>query len=156
MPAYTPQQTQGPSCFDRVKMGFCIGMAVGMSSAALFGGYSALKMGLRGRELVKSMGTVMLQGGGTFGTFMSIGTAIRCWATSMFKTTIGMSIGMVMICQPAFMPICTVMLCSCCEANSDMLLETNSHPARCWFKNQAQNVSNDTWNPLKFDINTDF
>ena len=74
-----PQRAaQGPSCFDRVKMGFMIGCAVGMSSAALFGTYSALRMGLRGRELASSIGKVMLQGGGTFGTFMSIGTAIRC------------------------------------------------------------------------------
>ncbi len=32
-----------PSCFDRVKLGFGIGFAVGMSSAALFGTYSALR-----------------------------------------------------------------------------------------------------------------
>ena len=36
------------------------------------------RMGLRGRELMSSVGKVMLQGGGTFGTFMAIGTAIRC------------------------------------------------------------------------------
>lgn len=35
-------------------------------------------MGLRGRELLSSLGKVMIQGGGTFGTFMAIGTAIRC------------------------------------------------------------------------------
>eukprot|EP00794_Sanderia_malayensis_P003989 gene3989-4540_t len=70
-----PQQ---PSCFDRVKLGFGIGFAVGMSSAALFGTYSALRMGLRGRELMSSVGKIMLQGGGTFGVFMGIGTAIRC------------------------------------------------------------------------------
>ena len=34
--------------------------------------------GMRGRELVNSVGKVMLQGGGTFGTFMAIGTGIRC------------------------------------------------------------------------------
>ena len=36
------------------------------------------RMGLRGRELMSNVGKMMLQGGGTFGTFMSIGTAIRC------------------------------------------------------------------------------
>ena len=35
-------------------------------------------MGMRGGELVQNVGKVMVQGGGTFGTFMSIGTAIRC------------------------------------------------------------------------------
>ncbi|XP_054282764.1 reactive oxygen species modulator 1-like [Macrosteles quadrilineatus] len=71
-------QTSGPSCFDRMKMGFTIGFCVGMASGALFGGFSALRYGLRGRELVNSVGKVMLQGGGTFGTFMAIGTGIRC------------------------------------------------------------------------------
>uniref|UniRef100_A0A6M2E0G7 Reactive oxygen species modulator 1 n=1 Tax=Amblyomma tuberculatum TaxID=48802 RepID=A0A6M2E0G7_9ACAR len=69
---------RGPSCWDRVKVGFTIGFCVGMASGALFGGFSALRYGLRGRELIQSVGKVMLQGGGTFGTFMSIGTAIRC------------------------------------------------------------------------------
>ena len=36
------------------------------------------RYGLRGRELVSSVGKIMLQGGGTFGVFMSVGTAIRC------------------------------------------------------------------------------
>ena len=68
----------GQSCFDRVKMGFMMGMTVGMCSGALFGGFGALRMGMRGKELVQTVGKVMVQGGGTFGTFMSIGTGIRC------------------------------------------------------------------------------
>lgn len=71
-------QTGGPSCWDRMKMGFTIGFCVGMASGALFGGFSALRYGLRGRELVNSVGKMMVQGGGTFGTFMAIGTGIRC------------------------------------------------------------------------------
>ena len=34
---------QGPSCFDRMKMGFYIGFCVGMASGALFGGFGALR-----------------------------------------------------------------------------------------------------------------
>jgi len=68
----------GPTCFDRVKTGFMIGFCVGMASGALFGGFSALRYGLRGRELVNTVGKTMLQGGGTFGTFMAVGTGIRC------------------------------------------------------------------------------
>lgn len=34
---------QGPSCFDKMKMGFMIGFCVGMASGALFGGFSALR-----------------------------------------------------------------------------------------------------------------
>lgn len=69
---------QAPSCFDRMKTGFIIGFCVGMASGALFGGFSALRYGLRGRELINNVGKVMVQGGGTFGTFMAIGTGIRC------------------------------------------------------------------------------
>ena len=36
------------------------------------------RAGLRGRELTSMVGKSMLQGGGTFGVFMSVGTAIRC------------------------------------------------------------------------------
>nr|XP_033342979.1 reactive oxygen species modulator 1 [Megalopta genalis] len=76
VPGGVYQQT--PSCWDRMKMGFMIGFCVGMASGALFGGFSALRYGLRGRELINNVGKVMLQGGGTFGTFMAIGTGIRC------------------------------------------------------------------------------
>lgn len=34
---------QGPSCFDKMKMGFVLGFCVGMASGALFGGFSALR-----------------------------------------------------------------------------------------------------------------
>lgn len=68
----------GPSCFDRMKMGFAMGFCVGMCSGALFGGFGALRMGMRGRELISQVGKTMVSGGGTFGTFMAIGTGIRC------------------------------------------------------------------------------
>ena len=72
---YAPQGGHGgggaPSCFDRVKMGFMMGMCVGMCSGALLGGFGALRMGMRGGELVQNVGKIMVQGGGTFGTFMN-------------------------------------------------------------------------------------
>ena len=80
MPVPANYGGQGPSCFDRVKMGFMMGMCVGMASGAIFGGFNCLRFGLRGRELISQVGKVMVQGGGTFGTFMAIGTGIRCWA----------------------------------------------------------------------------
>lgn len=43
---------------------------------------SPCRYGLRGRELINNVGKVMVQGGGTFGTFMAIGTGIRCWCSS--------------------------------------------------------------------------
>ncbi|XP_076764324.1 reactive oxygen species modulator 1 [Xylocopa sonorina] len=71
-------QQAAPSCWDRMKLGFMIGFCVGMASGALFGGFSAFRYGLRGRDLINNVGKVMIQGGGTFGTFMAIGTGIRC------------------------------------------------------------------------------
>lgn len=80
MPAVNPYGSAqaGPSCFDKIKMGFFMGMCVGMASGAIFGGLGALRYGLRGRELIGQVGRVMVQGGGTFGTFMAIGAGIRC------------------------------------------------------------------------------
>lgn len=76
---YIPQgQPQRPSCWSRIKMGFMLGMGVGVCGGVLFGGFTAWRMGLRGREMLGTMGKVMLQSGGTFGTFMAIGSGIRC------------------------------------------------------------------------------
>ena len=55
-----------------------IGGAVGLSIGAIFGTAAGIKYGLRGRELITNLGKVMMQTGGTFGTFMGIGSAIRC------------------------------------------------------------------------------
>ncbi|XP_044006474.1 reactive oxygen species modulator 1 [Aphidius gifuensis] len=71
-------QQSGPSCFDRMKMGFGIGFCVGLASGVIFGGFTGLRFGLRGKELITNVGKTMISGGGTFGTFMAIGTGIRC------------------------------------------------------------------------------
>jgi hypothetical protein len=34
---------QGPTCFDKVKMGFTMGFCVGLASGAIFGGFTALR-----------------------------------------------------------------------------------------------------------------
>ncbi|OAF71640.1 ROS modulator 1 [Intoshia linei] len=72
------EKPQGASCFSRIKMGFAMGFTIGITSGLLFGSFSCLRHGLRGRELIRTVGTSMLQGGGTFGTFMAVGTGIRC------------------------------------------------------------------------------
>lgn len=59
-------------------MGFIMGAGVGMVGGILFGSFSAWRMGLRGREMFGTIGKVMAQSGGTFGTFMAIGSGIRC------------------------------------------------------------------------------
>ena len=89
------QKNAQMSCFDKVKMGFgmgfCIGklnkltlfmkhllVNLGMATGVLLGGFQALRFGLRGRELVGTVGKSMLQAGGSFGVFMGVGTALRC------------------------------------------------------------------------------
>lgn len=100
------QQGQQQTCFDKMKFGFLMGFSIGMATGALFGGFGALRLifvlflicqqncgisnsisnpvffyfrqGMRGRELINTVGKIMVQGGGTFGTFMAIGTGIRC------------------------------------------------------------------------------
>ena len=69
------------NCFQRVKYGAMIGGAIGVSIGALFGSYAGIRYGLRGRELVNQLGKAVLQTGGTFGAFMAIGSALRCWRT---------------------------------------------------------------------------
>ncbi|XP_060052949.1 reactive oxygen species modulator 1-like [Erinaceus europaeus] len=71
MGPYGQSQT---SCFDRVKMGFVTGCAVGMAAGALFGTFSYLRI----RELMDGIGKTMMLSGDTFGTFMAIGMGIRC------------------------------------------------------------------------------
>ena len=74
----TGGRPRGPTCFDRVKYGAMIGFAIGISTGALFGTFTGIRYGLRGRELLTQLGKVMLQSGGSFGVFLAIGSAIRC------------------------------------------------------------------------------
>ncbi|NXI93951.1 ROMO1 protein, partial [Psophia crepitans] len=67
-----------PSCFDQVKLCFVMGFAVGMAAGALFGTFSCLRIGMRGRQLMGAVGKMMIQGSVTLGTFMAVGMAICC------------------------------------------------------------------------------
>lgn len=79
------RQAGGVRCIDRVKFGFLIGAAVGASVGAMYGAYGGIRYGLRGRELLRGLGSAIMQSGGTFGVFMAIGSAIRCWAADWPK-----------------------------------------------------------------------
>lgn len=68
---------QKPSCFQQVKTGFMMGVAVGAGIGIIFGSWGAVKMRLKGRELVYGLGRTVGQTGLTFGFFMSIGQVIR-------------------------------------------------------------------------------
>lgn len=100
MPVSTPVARSGGqiTCYERVKLGFMMGAFVGCGAGILFGGFSSFRFvdilislscyltsnlfvnraGLRGMDLVNQTAKTMFQGAGTFGTFMAIGSAIRC------------------------------------------------------------------------------
>ena len=44
----------------------------------VIGGFQCLRFGIRGRELVDTVGKSVMQAGGSFAVFMGVGTALRC------------------------------------------------------------------------------
>ncbi|OQR75860.1 reactive oxygen species modulator 1-like [Tropilaelaps mercedesae] len=80
MPAVPLNASRGQevSCIDRTWMGAKMGMLVGGGFGILLGAFTALRGGYRGVELLKMAGKSTAQSAGTFGTFLAIGSAIRC------------------------------------------------------------------------------
>ncbi|KAL3079530.1 hypothetical protein niasHS_006272 [Heterodera schachtii] len=72
------QGRQGPSCMDKLKLGFAMGVLIGGSTGVLIGTFTSLRMGLRGRELLRQTGKIAAQMGGSFGVFMTVAQGIRC------------------------------------------------------------------------------
>ena len=68
---------QKHSCFQQVKTGFLMGMAVGAGIGVIFGTFGAVRLRLNGRDLIYGLGRSIGQTAFTFGFFMSIGQAIR-------------------------------------------------------------------------------
>ncbi|XP_063690858.1 reactive oxygen species modulator 1-like [Bolinopsis microptera] len=66
------------SCWTKVKTGAMMGAALGCGVGLMFGSFVGIRGGLRGKKLINELGSTMLQSGGTFGTFLAIGSAIRC------------------------------------------------------------------------------
>uniref|UniRef100_A0A4W5PCW1 Reactive oxygen species modulator 1 n=1 Tax=Hucho hucho TaxID=62062 RepID=A0A4W5PCW1_9TELE len=67
-------------------MGFMMGFAVGMAAGVMFGTFSCIRVGMRGRELMGGVAKMMMmQSGGTFSTFMSIGMDI-CYRDHIYQT----------------------------------------------------------------------
>lgn len=71
------QRQARPSCFQMCLNGFIMGALIGSTFGIILGGFGGWRAGLKGRELLHLAGKSALQSGGTFGFFMSIGTAIR-------------------------------------------------------------------------------
>uniref|UniRef100_A0AC35F220 Reactive oxygen species modulator 1 n=1 Tax=Panagrolaimus sp. PS1159 TaxID=55785 RepID=A0AC35F220_9BILA len=69
---------QGPTCFQKLKMGFMMGAMIGGATGVLLGSFAAWRMGLRGTEMVKQIGKVAGSSGGSFGVFMTVAQGLRC------------------------------------------------------------------------------
>ncbi|KAH7719874.1 CRE-RMO-1 protein [Aphelenchoides avenae] len=72
------QGGQGPTCWQKLKMGFVMGAMIGGATGVLIGGWSAFRMGLRGREMFQQVGKIAAQSGGSFGVFMTVAQGLRC------------------------------------------------------------------------------
>ncbi|KAK6737239.1 hypothetical protein RB195_019747 [Necator americanus] len=55
---------QQPTCFQKIRLGFMMGCMIGGATGVLIGGFSALRMGLRGKELLIQTGKIVAQSGG--------------------------------------------------------------------------------------------
>uniref|UniRef100_A0A0K0F549 Reactive oxygen species modulator 1 n=1 Tax=Strongyloides venezuelensis TaxID=75913 RepID=A0A0K0F549_STRVS len=77
-----PVPVSGPggqrSCFEKIRMGFLMGAVIGGATGVLLGGIGGLRIGLRGRQLLREVGKTVAQSAGSFGVFMSVAQGIRC------------------------------------------------------------------------------
>ena len=75
-----PAQQQA-SCFKRMQMGFLMGIGVGSAAGvifSLFGVPTLIKAGFTPAKIAMQSAKTVGATGFSFGTFMSIGTGIRC------------------------------------------------------------------------------
>jgi len=76
--SYYQQQPGRPTCFEMVKSGGIKGFCVGMTFGTLAGVVGGLRAGFRGRELIRHVGGMVVQGGGTFGILIAVSMGLRC------------------------------------------------------------------------------
>lgn len=70
-------QPQGPTTWQKLKMGAAMGAGVGLTIGFLFGGFSILRGGAGPRGVLPTLSQYMLSSAATFSFFLAIGSVIR-------------------------------------------------------------------------------
>ncbi|KAI0318736.1 reactive mitochondrial oxygen species modulator 1-domain-containing protein [Amylostereum chailletii] len=68
---------QGPSVWEKSKMGFLMGSGVGLTIGFIFGSYTIIRGGAGPRGALATLSQYMLSSAATFSFFLSIGSVIR-------------------------------------------------------------------------------
>ncbi|CAK7201617.1 subunit of TIM23 translocase complex [Sporothrix eucalyptigena] len=77
MPVPVNTGLQGPSNFDKFKMGAMMGGTVGVIIGFIYGTVNIFRYGAGTTGIMRTLGQYMAASGATFGFFMSIGSVIR-------------------------------------------------------------------------------
>jgi len=71
------QRAQGPTTWEKMKIGGLTGAGVGLTMGFLFGSYAIMRGGAGPRGVLPTLSQYMLSSAATFGFFLSIGSVIR-------------------------------------------------------------------------------
>ncbi|EKM83646.1 hypothetical protein AGABI1DRAFT_81413 [Agaricus bisporus var. burnettii JB137-S8] len=76
MPLPPPRQ-QGPTVWQKLRMGAMMGTGVGLTIGFIFGSWSIIRGGAGPRGAMATLSQYMLSSAATFGFFLAIGSVIR-------------------------------------------------------------------------------
>ncbi|CAK7215154.1 subunit of TIM23 translocase complex [Sporothrix curviconia] len=85
MPVPVNTGMQGPSNFDKFKMGAMMGGTVGCIIGFIYGTVNIFRYGAGTTGIMRTLGQYMAASGATFGFFMSIGSVIRSDASPVVQ-----------------------------------------------------------------------
>ncbi|KAF8633936.1 hypothetical protein AX15_001120 [Amanita polypyramis BW_CC] len=75
--AAIPQRHEGPSVWQKLKMGALMGGGVGLTIGFIFGTWSVMRHGAGSRGFMATLSQYMLSSAATFSFFLAIGSVIR-------------------------------------------------------------------------------